>query len=74
MTIPPIPSIDPAGLVARYEVLLVDAYGVLVDHAQALPGAAAFLHRLREAERRFLVVSNARGPAHWGSPPAAWRC
>lgn len=53
-----IPSIDPAGLVARYEVLLVDAYGVLVDHARALPGAAAFLHRLRKAERRFLVVSN----------------
>ena len=58
MTTPLVPTIDPAGLVARYDVFLVDAYGVLVDHARALPGAEPFLRRLREARRRFVVVSN----------------
>jgi HAD superfamily hydrolase (TIGR01450 family) len=53
-----IPPIRPEALVARYEVLLLDAYGVLVDHARALPGATGFLDRVRAAGRRMLVVSN----------------
>lgn len=53
-----VPEIEPAALVERYEAFLLDAYGVLVDRDSALPGAAAFLHRLRAAGRRFLVVSN----------------
>ena len=38
-------SIDAA--VCPYDALLIDAYGVLVDHTGPLPGAAAFLKRLR---------------------------
>ena len=32
--------------------------GVLVHEEQALPGAAEFLQRLIERERRFLVLTN----------------
>jgi HAD superfamily hydrolase (TIGR01450 family) len=39
-------------------VFLLDAYGVLVCAAGALPGAAPFLHRLQRAGKRFLIVSN----------------
>ena len=37
---------------------LMDMDGVLVREQQAIPGADAFLHRLRELERRFLVLTN----------------
>ncbi len=45
-------------LIDRYDAFLLDAYGVLVSSRGALPGAAAFLDRLREAGRPFLIVSN----------------
>ncbi len=45
-------------LCARYDVFLLDAYGVLVSSSGALPGAAAFLARLRHEGKRYLVVSN----------------
>lgn len=45
-------------LLARYDLFLLDAYGVLVDQSSALPGAAAFLARLRVAGKAFLIVSN----------------
>ena len=52
-------------LVARYDAFLLDAYGVLVSGSGVLPGAAAFLQRLRAAGKPFLVVSNdaSRSPA-----------
>src|SRR3954467_14615203 len=37
---------------------LMDMDGVLVHEEQAIPGAAAFLARLRERERPFLVLTN----------------
>jgi NagD protein len=37
---------------------LTDMDGVLVHEGQAIPGAAAFLDRLRERERPFLVLTN----------------
>jgi len=37
---------------------LTDMDGVLVHEGQAITGAAAFLARLRERERRFLVLTN----------------
>lgn len=37
---------------------LMDMDGVLVREQQAIPGADAFLHRLRELERPFLVLTN----------------
>lgn len=54
----PPPTCTAAELVERYEVVLLDSYGVLVDSAGALPGADRLLAELRDAGRRFLVVSN----------------
>jgi NagD protein len=42
----------------RPECWLTDMDGVLVHEDKALPGAAEFLHRLEERERRFLVLTN----------------
>jgi HAD superfamily hydrolase (TIGR01450 family) len=52
-------------LLARYDVFLLDAYGVLVAAGGALPGAAGFLRRLSEAGKQILIVSNdaSRSPA-----------
>jgi HAD superfamily hydrolase (TIGR01459 family) len=47
-----------ADLIARYDAFFLDAYGVLVRSDGALPGAAAFLDRLRAAGRGFLILSN----------------
>jgi HAD superfamily hydrolase (TIGR01459 family) len=49
-------SVD--ALVARYDVFLLDAYGVLVTPRGALEGAAAFLDRLTREGREWLIVSN----------------
>jgi NagD protein len=42
----------------RAECWLTDMDGVLVHEGHALPGAADFLERLVECERRFLVLTN----------------
>lgn len=55
---PPVPRLDPSQLLTRYEVVLLDAYGVLVDTHGALPGAAEFLAQLTEAGCRWMVLSN----------------
>ena len=47
-----------AALIERYEVFFLDAYGVLVASSGALPGAAAFLDRLRAAGRPYFILSN----------------
>jgi HAD superfamily hydrolase (TIGR01450 family) len=44
--------------VGRYDAFLLDAYGVLVSSAGALPGAAPFLRRLERAGKPYLIVSN----------------
>jgi hypothetical protein len=53
-----VPAITVEALLDRYDGFLLDAYGVLVSSAGALPGAAAFLERLRRAHKPFLIVSN----------------
>ena len=53
-----VPYISPAEIVARYDVVLLDAYGVLNDHAGPTAGAAPFLRRLAKASRGWGVVSN----------------
>lgn len=45
-------------LVARYDGLLLDAYGVLVSSSGALPGAKAFLEALHRDSHPYLIVSN----------------
>jgi HAD superfamily hydrolase (TIGR01459 family) len=50
--------IDVGGLIDRYDVFFLDIYGVLVSSRGALPGAAAFLRRIRDAGKSFLLLSN----------------
>jgi HAD superfamily hydrolase (TIGR01459 family) len=58
MTSPDVPATTVDELLARYDVFLLDAYGVLVASGGALPGAASFLRRLAEAGKQRLIVSN----------------
>lgn len=53
-----IPDITIDQLIERYDVLLFDAYGVLVHSRGALPGAAALLGRLNHAGKRFYILTN----------------
>lgn len=53
---PPCATVE--ALCERYHAFLLDAYGVLVDGSNSLPGAASFLHRLIDAGRPFIVLSN----------------
>lgn len=56
MKLPPRATV--ASLCERYEALLFDAYGVLVDASGALPHARSMLERVLAAGRPFLVVTN----------------
>lgn len=51
-------TITAAELARRFEVLLLDAYGVLNHHEGALPHAAAFLQHLNSAGVRYYIVTN----------------
>jgi 4-nitrophenyl phosphatase len=53
---PPECTVD--DLLDRYDLFLIDAYGVLVNSLGPLPGAAAFLHRLDREAKSWLLVSN----------------
>ncbi|MEM7160312.1 MAG: HAD hydrolase-like protein [Myxococcota bacterium] len=55
---PSVPRIEPAELPARYDVVLLDSYGVLVDERGALPGAVRFLSDLQASGTRWMVISN----------------
>lgn len=55
----PVPIIDRERLLAAYDGLLLDAYGVLLDRSGALPGAADLLQRLDTLGKPWLVVTNA---------------
>lgn len=54
----PVAEIDLDALLERYEVALVDAYGVLVNASGAMPGAAEILAALRRHRRPFFIVTN----------------
>jgi ribonucleotide monophosphatase NagD (HAD superfamily) len=53
-----IPEITLAALLDNYEVLLFDAYGVLVHADGALPGAAALLARLQRVGKTYYMLTN----------------
>ncbi len=55
VTIPPITVTE---LIDRYEMVLLDAYGVLVHGGGALPGAAAFLDRLNRENKPYYILTN----------------
>lgn len=50
--------IDVVSLITRYHCLLLDAYGVLVDKAGALPGAAELIGYLNATSKPYYVLSN----------------
>lgn len=51
-------TITAAELVRRFEVLLLDAYGVLNHHLGALPHAPAFVEHLNRAGAEYYIVTN----------------
>ncbi len=53
-----IPEITIGTLLERFEVLLFDAYGVLVHYKGALPGSAALIRRLNEMGKPYYVLTN----------------
>ncbi len=60
-------DIDMDSLIERYSVILLDAYGVLVNSAGPLPGARALIDRLnRQAKPYYILTNDATKP-----PPLA---
>ena len=57
MSIPLLSGIAP--IAGRYDGFIVDLWGVLHDGAHPMPGAVEALHRLREAGKRIVILSNA---------------
>jgi HAD superfamily hydrolase (TIGR01450 family) len=53
-----IPEIGVDELIDRYAALLLDAYGVLVHSAGALPGAAELIETLNGSATRYYVLTN----------------
>ena len=53
-----IPTITRAEILERYDVILLDAYGVLNDHDGALPGAREFLSDLHRSGKPYLLLTN----------------
>ncbi len=45
-------------LTARYSVLLLDAYGVLVHTSGALPGAAQLIDTLNRTKKPYYILTN----------------
>jgi len=54
----PIPKITMDDLVEQYEVLLFDAYGVLVHFSGAMPGAADLTRRLNQVRKPYYILTN----------------
>jgi HAD superfamily hydrolase (TIGR01450 family) len=53
-----IPDIDLAEMLERYAVVLLDAYGVLVHSAGAVPGAADLIAALNRTGTPFFILTN----------------
>jgi len=51
-------TLEAAALIERFEVLLLDAYGVLVHHDGALPGAPALIAELNARGKRYFILTN----------------
>ncbi len=53
-----IPRVTIDAILERYDVILFDAYGVLVHGAGPLPGARELITRLNREGRRYFIVTN----------------
>lgn len=64
-----IPTVTIDELIARYDALLLDAYGVLVNKVGALPGAVELIATLNRLGKPYYLVSNtaAHLPEHASS-------
>ncbi len=51
-------DIQPDQLIDRYDALLLDAYGVLVDKTGPLPGAPEFVERLNTLGKPYFLLTN----------------
>ena len=58
MTLSPIPKTTIQTLIQQYDVLLLDAYGVLVNQKEALPGAIGFIQHLNQIKKPYLILTN----------------
>ncbi|MBP6218614.1 MAG: HAD hydrolase-like protein [Oligoflexales bacterium] len=57
-TLPP-PVINLSGIIGEYELLLIDAFGVLMNMEGALPGAVNFIKMLHDKTKPYFIVTNA---------------
>jgi len=53
-----LPEIAIETLIDRYEVLLLDAYGVLVHSSGTLAGAAELITKLNRAAKPYYILTN----------------
>ena len=53
-----IPKITMETLIERYDILLFDAYGVLVHSTGALPGAIELIDRLNQIGKTYYILTN----------------
>jgi len=53
-----IPPVSLSHLIEAYGALLLDAYGVLLDKAGALPGAVELVEQLNRLDKPYLVLTN----------------
>ncbi len=53
-----LPQITVEELIASYPVLLLDAYGVLVNSSGALPGAAGLIDELNQIRKPYYLLTN----------------
>ncbi len=54
---PPVQA-NVGALIRRYSVLLLDSYGVLVDHSEVLPGAVDLVAHLNRTGKPYLILTN----------------
>jgi hypothetical protein len=59
------PETTALALCSEYDALLLDAYGVIVAHGRALPGASELVGALHERQHPYFIVTNdaSRTPA-----------
>lgn len=53
-----IPEVTIAKLIADYSVILLDAYGILVDMQGALPGAQNLIEKLNRMKKPYFILTN----------------
>ena len=54
----PIPETNILKLIEDYEVLLLDAYGVLVTHIGTIPGAVEAVQKLNNTKKSYFILTN----------------